>query len=110
MNAVMLHRRRLGIPNPHNEFVPWTAEEKAMLGKIPDEEIARRTGRPIGSVSNKRQQQRLPKPNAQRKYWSEEEIRLLGTAPDKEIAQRLGRSAGRVKGQRFTLKIRKFSR
>ena len=81
-----------------------------MLGKIPDEEIARRTGRPIGSVSEKRRQLGLPKPNSQRKYWSAEEIRLLGTAPDKEIAQRLGRSAGSVKGQRFTLRIWKFSR
>ena len=46
-----------------------------MLGKIPDEEIARRTGRPIGSVSEKRRQLGLPKPNSQRKYWSAEEIR-----------------------------------
>ncbi len=84
-------------------------EENAMLGKISDEELALLTGRPIGSVSNKRCQLGLAKPNAQRKYWGPEEILLLGTVPDREIAARLGRTLGSVKGERSLLGIRAFS-
>jgi len=54
VTAITLRRSRLGIPNPHNQFRPFTAEEISLLGKFSDEEVARKTGRPAGSVSAKR--------------------------------------------------------
>ena len=75
-----VRRARLHIPNPYNQFRPWTREEEALLGRIPDEEIARKTGRPLGSISNKRRELGLRKPGARRKYWMPEEERILGTA------------------------------
>ena len=105
LNAVRLHRTRLRIPKPHNQFRPWTPEEYALLGKLPDEEIARKTGRPLGVVSTKRSKLGLRKPNALRKYWTPEQEQLLGTAPDADIALRLDRTISSVKGQRKALKI-----
>jgi hypothetical protein len=39
----------------------WTAEEIVLLGALPDLEVARRTGRPVGGVRCKRNQLGIPK-------------------------------------------------
>jgi hypothetical protein len=41
----------------------WEPEEVAMLGLVPDEEIAQRTGRSLGAVMCKRQKLRIKKAN-----------------------------------------------
>jgi hypothetical protein len=33
----------------------WTKAEVALLGRVPDEEVARRTGRTVGAVRQKRE-------------------------------------------------------
>jgi hypothetical protein len=45
-------RERLGIPNPTGHR--WTAEGVALLGTLPDREVARRLGRSLSSVTQKR--------------------------------------------------------
>ncbi len=49
--------RELGLrPNPpHINGRPWTEEELALLGKLPDDKVARRTGRTRGAVTLMRQ-------------------------------------------------------
>jgi hypothetical protein len=45
-------RTRRGIPNP--ALNRWNAEEIALLGTLPDREVARRTGRTLGAVFQQR--------------------------------------------------------
>ncbi|MDB5306556.1 MAG: hypothetical protein JWO38_758 [Gemmataceae bacterium] len=40
---------------------PWTAKQDALLGKVPDELIARKSGRPVSAVVNRRQKLRIEK-------------------------------------------------
>ncbi len=46
-------------PSP-NGSRPWAPEELAMLGKVPDDELARRTGRSANGLSVKRNRLRIP--------------------------------------------------
>jgi hypothetical protein len=107
--AVAIHRKCLGIRNPHNEFVPWTPEETALLGKMRDEEVARRTGRPLGSVSVKRLTLRLPQPDPKVRRWTPQEEEILGKVSDQDAARHLGRSVTAVKLHRKILKITSVS-
>jgi hypothetical protein len=81
----------------------WTPEDFALLGTIPDEEVARRTGRTAGAVRQKLEELRIPNPAGNR--WRPEEAALLGTLPDREFARRLGRSLQSVTQKRFKLGI-----
>jgi hypothetical protein len=63
------HRRKLS--EAHRQrgtlvpgTVPWSAEELALLGTMPDEEVTQRTGRPLKGVVSMRQRQRIRMFNA----------------------------------------------
>jgi hypothetical protein len=58
-------RERLGIPNPAGNR--WTAEGPALLGTLPDREVARRLGRSLSSVTQKRCQLGIPNPFDERR-------------------------------------------
>jgi hypothetical protein len=45
-------REELGLPNPAGKR--WSAEGIALLGTLPDREVARRLGRSLQSVTQKR--------------------------------------------------------
>jgi hypothetical protein len=79
----------------------WTPEDIALLGHVPDERVARRTGRTLGAVRQKREELGIPNPAGNR--WREEELALQGTLPDREVARRLGRSAQSVTQKRIKL-------
>lgn len=82
----------------------WTAEEQALLGVLPDKEVARRTRRSRTAVMVKRR--KLGRPAvANPRHWKRHEIALLGTAPDREVAARLGRSQSAVEHKRERLGI-----
>jgi outer membrane lipoprotein-sorting protein len=68
----------------------WSDAELRLLGTAPDDEVARRIGRPVNAVRIKRA--RLGIPNPEGPGWTEEELALLGTAPDEEVAARIGPS------------------
>jgi hypothetical protein len=72
----------------------WTDEQLALLGKLPDAEVARRTGRPKGAVRQKRGRLCIPKPSGPGRTGAE--LALLRGAPDEEGAARVGRTAGAV--------------
>jgi hypothetical protein len=44
----------------------WKPEEVALLGTLPDDELARRLGRSLGSVSLKRRRLKIPNPRDRR--------------------------------------------
>jgi hypothetical protein len=89
-------------PSPPAEVL-WTAEELALLGTMPDEDVAARIGRTATGVRVKRSRCRIPNPAGT--WWNAQEIALLGTLPDREVARRIGRSLQAVTQQRIKLGI-----
>jgi hypothetical protein len=81
----------------------WAPEEIALLGTMPDEQVAGRMGRTVGAVRQKREELRIPNPASNR--WTAEGIALLGTLPDREVARRLGRPLPSVTQKRIKLDI-----
>jgi hypothetical protein len=81
----------------------WPAEHLALLGKMPDAEVAARTGRRENAVRVKRYKLGIPNPSGP--GWTAEELDLLGTAPDAEVATRIGRTEGAVTLKRCRLRI-----
>ena len=81
----------------------WAPEDMSLLGTMPDEEVARRTGRTAGAVRQKREELGIPNPAGNR--WTAEGIALLGMLPDREVARRLGRSLQSVTQKRIKLGI-----
>src|SRR5262249_3579300 len=69
----------------------WTAEQLALLGTIPDEELAAKIGRTPNAIRLKRERMGIPNP-AGRDVWKAEELALLGTLPDLEVSRRTGRT------------------
>jgi hypothetical protein len=56
----MINAERFRGTRPPKAGRPWTAAEDRWLGLLPDEEIARRTGRTLAAVYARRQALRLP--------------------------------------------------
>jgi hypothetical protein len=87
------------IPGYHGPL--WTAQDIAMLGRMLDEVVARRTRRTVGAVRQKRLELGLSNPASNR--WREAEVALLGVLPDREVARMLGRSLEAVTQKRIKL-------
>jgi hypothetical protein len=81
----------------------WAAEQLALLGTLPDAEVARRTGRTANAVRQMRERLGIPNPAGNR--WTTEAVALLGRLPDREVARRLGRSLASVTQKRCQLGI-----
>jgi hypothetical protein len=81
----------------------WPGEHLALLGKLPDAEVAARTGRSENGVRVKRCKLGISNPSGP--GWTAEELALLGTAPDAEVAARVGRTEGAVTLKRCRLGI-----
>jgi hypothetical protein len=79
----------------------WTGEEIALLGRMPDTKVGRKTGRTQSAVRQKREELGIPNPTLWR--WTAEELALLGTIPDAELARMLGRSEHSVTQKRWKL-------
>jgi hypothetical protein len=80
----------------------WKPGELKLLGKLPDAEVARRTGRSVAAVRSKRGKLRLPNPESP--AWTADEIALFGKLPNAEIARRTGRSLSSVAWKLWKLK------
>ena len=104
-DAVSAMRLKLGKPYANPARKPWMENELVLLGKMPDQEVARRTGRTVGTVRQARISRGITYELSNRRPWTAEEDRWLGTASDAEIALRLGRSLYRIKIRRQSLKI-----
>jgi hypothetical protein len=81
----------------------WTPEETRLLGKLPDAEVTRRTGRTVEAVRIKREKMGLPNPES--RAWTPQELSHLGTATDAKVADRLGRTASAVAQKRIALGV-----
>ena len=86
----------------------WTQQEEALLGKIPDADVAKRLGRTFVGVQLRRGRLGIPnygRPAMSFKPWSPEELELLGTMPDRLIARKLRRTVISVTDRRYKLGI-----
>jgi len=100
--------RSLKIPRarkPGTNTSPWTPAEIKLLGTLPDEEVARRIGRSVGAVIQRRELLHIPMQNPKLRDWTADEDELLGTGPDAEIVRRLGRTLSATSHRRVRLKI-----
>jgi hypothetical protein len=86
-----------------NQERAWPAEHLALLGTLPDTEVAARTGRCENGVKVKRSKLGIPNPSGP--GWTEEELALLGTDPDREVAERIRRTPTAVTDERCKLDI-----
>ena len=59
VNAVRRMRKH-HIPSACDRRPRWTDEERALLGTVPDEEIAARIGRPVNAVRIERTRRGIP--------------------------------------------------
>jgi hypothetical protein len=84
----------------------WSEDELALLGTVPDEEVARRTGRTVNAIQLKRGKLGIPDPDGH--AWTEEEMALLGTSPDEEVAAKIGRTPWAVICKRCKLGVPTF--
>jgi hypothetical protein len=76
----------------------WTADQFALLGTIPDEDLARKTGRTTEAVRHRRTELGIPKSTGW--AWTDAQLALLGKVPDAELAAQTGRTVGAVRCQR----------
>jgi len=85
---------------------PWRADEIALVGTLPDAEVAARIGRSIGAVQTRRRALAgLRRPAG--RPWRSDEVALLGRVPDAEAAAALGRSVVAVTVKRRKMGIRR---
>jgi hypothetical protein len=101
-NARRLNLARHLHMNPRGD--EWTAEGLALVGTLPDTEVARRIGRTVTAVRQKRYRQ----PGSEGAFWTAEELALLGTDTDEEVARHIGRKPSAVRQRRGKLKIPTF--
>src|SRR5256885_9205190 len=88
----------------------WTKDELALLGKLPDAEVAQLTGRTFGTVWQKRRSLGIDQPGLKFRKWTPAEDKLVGTAPDVDIARQLDRTEGAVKSRRAIVEREQASR
>jgi hypothetical protein len=79
----------------------WTKRQLRLLGKYPDDEVARRTGRSRDAVRSKREALGIPNPGGTR--WSAAEDALVRTFLPPVAAARTGRSLKAVYERRRVL-------
>jgi hypothetical protein len=100
--AIAKLRREHGIePQTYDEF-RWPPEVVAQLGKVPDEELARRLGRTRYCIAQRRRALKIPSLRFS-PPWRRRELALLGKLPDQVVAQKLGRSVVAVAHKRRAL-------
>jgi hypothetical protein len=95
---------------PKKPTPPWTPAEDALLGTMPDQEVARRLNRTLTAVWLRRHCLNLPAfgRRHKRRRWTAEMDALLGTRPDAAVAQQIGLSITEVFYRRQHLGIPAF--
>jgi hypothetical protein len=82
----------------------WTVEEEALLGTMPDQELAERLGRSGSAVSQRRQlRRRLLRPV--RRRWTATEDALVRALSPAEAARQTGRTLRAVYLRRCALAL-----
>jgi hypothetical protein len=81
----------------------WDAGELALVGALPDAEVARRTGKSPNAVAKKRLE--LGRPPVRPYRWTPEEDALVRTLPPAEVSRRTGRKLRAVWDRRRVLGV-----
>ena len=100
---VRAKRRSLRIPK--NEYLKWTPELIARLGKEPDSGIARSMGASPSAVCMKRRELKIPKFAKVRFNWTVTRTKMLGKKSDRRVAESLGIPLKMVTKKRVKLGI-----
>jgi hypothetical protein len=99
-------RESLGIPSMTMAERVWTDEELALLGTMPDTELAPQLDLPLATVRRQRSALGIAPFQSREKYqWSASALRRLGKVKDAELALELGLSPQFVAGKRAELGI-----
>jgi hypothetical protein len=99
-------RRRSPLQQPF----AWPKALLALLGKVPDDTVARLAGVTRDTVYYERHRRRIPATEIHvRCDWTPEAVALLGTASDATVAAALGTSGSSVQRQRRLLGIPSFA-
>jgi len=83
--APLFAARRGKLVNPNQRL--WTREEERMLGKRPDQEVAKSLNRSLRAVITRRRRKNIPYLNRALRLWTRVEIKLLCKFSDAEIAR-----------------------
>jgi hypothetical protein len=89
----------------------WRAKHIALLGKHPDDKVARRLGIYRKAVINKRHELGIPSYARTSEFWhtwTKREIAMLGKMTDRELAERIGIQPMCVTSKRRLLKVPAF--
>ncbi len=95
---------------PARPRLVWPKKLVALLGQIPDQELARRAGVGVDTVATERQRRGIEACYAKRDpiRWTPEMIERLGTASDREVAEELRIPRSCVRRKRTLLGIPPF--
>jgi hypothetical protein len=97
-------RRERGCPPPNRWAEDgWKPEEVALLGTLPDDELARILGRSLISVSTKRRRQGIPSASPRPRNWTDAEDEAVRTLTPTKAATATGRTLRAVYARRFVL-------
>ena len=102
-------RLTLGIPFHNPSYETWTPDELALLGALPDEQVASQTGHTLDSVRSARTNRHILSVRRAAPEWRPEEDALLGTILDQELAARLHRTIAAVRHRRVIQGIPGFA-
>ena len=106
LNSVKLKRQRSGIRNRFSNAHQLKPEQVALLGTLPDQELAHRWGRTQKSIEYWRTKLKKPYLVSKCRPWTDQELQLLGKQPDEELAKRFGRTEKAVQSMRVSLGLR----
>src|SRR6266850_7609307 len=98
------HLRRANTKTGEPRAPEWAMHEQALLGTMPDAEVAKRIGRTLVAVGVRRRRTGIPNYRPV-KRWTPEEDKLLGTMPDRLLARKLQRTIIAVTGRRYQLHV-----
>jgi hypothetical protein len=96
-------KERIPMRNPAHRY--WTRKEIALLGTMPDHDLARRLQRHPSSVVSKRLALGVRYRCPRYRWWKPGELKLLGGRPDADIARLTSRSVRAIRLKRMKLGI-----
>ncbi len=99
--APLFAARRGKLVNPEHRL--WTREEEKLLGKRPDQEVAKLLKRSVSAVITRRSRKKIPYLNPALRLWTRAEMKLVGKFSDAEIARRTGHPQSGVRAKRREL-------
>ena len=86
----------------NQDKAPWTRTTLALLGKMPDGQLAKLVGCTRQAVELRRRKAGIPSPvqNVRPPKWGQTELGLLRNFTDAEVAKITGRTLGEIAAKR----------